>query len=304
MALSDNMRAALLITLSMTSFTVNDVLMKLASGDVPFFQLIFMRGCLITLGLYLMARMQGHMVYRVSQRDRRLSLLRTAAEVVGTVLFLTALFSMPIANLSSILQALPLTVTLSAALFLGESVGWRRIVAIIIGFIGVTIIIGPGMDGFSVYSIYAVGSVIAITVRDLAARKLSREIPSTRVALMAAIGVTAAAAIGTWANQEVWVLPGAQEIWLIAGAACCLMAGYVSAVAGMRIGEIGFVAPFRYTSLLVALVLGFAVFNEWPDSQTMLGAGIVVATGLFTLYRERLSGDPSSGLPAKGARLR
>ena len=82
-------------------------------------------------------------------------------------------------------------------------------------------------------------------------------------------------------------MPNATELALLAGAALCLMAGYTAAVAGMRGGDIGFVAPFRYTSLLVALILGLLLFDEWPDTLTMLGAAIVVATGLFTLYRER-----------------
>ncbi len=287
MILSDNIRAALLIMTSMTAFTVNDALMKLAAPNLPFFQQIFIRGCMISVGLFALAALWGHLSYRPSRRDRGLTLLRTLAEAVGTVFFLTALFSMPIANLSAILQALPLTVTLAAAVFLGEAVGWRRIAAIVVGFIGVAIIIRPGMEGFTIFSVYGVAAVVAVTLRDLAARRLSPTIPSSRVALSAAVGVTALAAIGSILMGEVWVMPNATELALLAGAALCLMAGYTSAVAGMRTGEIGFVAPFRYTSLLVALILGLVLFDEWPDALTMLGAGIVVATGLFTLYRER-----------------
>ncbi|WP_296421186.1 DMT family transporter [Pseudooctadecabacter sp.] len=303
MSLSDNIRAALLIMLSMTAFTVNDALMKLASPDLPFFQQVFMRGCLITTGLYILARMWGHMAYRPTPKDRRLTALRTAAEAFGTVFFLTALYSMPLANLSAILQALPLTVTLAAAVFLGEPVGWRRMAAIIVGFVGVTIIIRPGMDGFTIFSLYGLAAVAAVTLRDLAARRLSPEIPSSRVALAAAIGVTALAGGGSWVMQERWVVPDLTEMALIAGAALCLMAGYVAAVSGMRSGDIGFVAPFRYTSLLVALILGLVVFDEWPDVLTLLGAAIVVTTGLFTLYRERASRH-SAGLSAKGLRPR
>ena len=82
-------------------------------------------------------------------------------------------------------------------------------------------------------------------------------------------------------------MPSTQEWALICGASVCLMIGYTAAVAAMRLGEIGFVAPFRYMSLLVALTLGLVLFNEWPDGWTLIGAVIVVATGLFTIYRER-----------------
>jgi drug/metabolite transporter (DMT)-like permease len=256
-----------------------------------------MRGVLITIGLTILAYVWGHLSFRPSRKDRALTALRTAAEAIGTIFFLTALFSIPIANLSAILQALPLTVTLAAAIFLGEPVGWRRIAAILVGFIGVAIIIRPGLDGFTIFSIYGVGAVIAVTFRDLAARKLSQNIPSSRVALSAAIGVTVMALVGSLYKAESWVVPNTYEASLLLVAALCLMAGYTAAVAGMRLGDIGAVAPFRYTSLLVALILGFFLFDEWPDKWTMLGAGIVVATGLFTLYRERaIATKPKQGL--------
>lgn len=287
MNLSDNMRAALLIMLSMTAFTINDALMKLASPNLPFFQQVFMRGVVVTIGLACLAAMWGQLRGQVSRKDRALIALRTLAEMVSTVFFLTALYSIPLANLSAILQALPLTVTLAAALVFRETVGWRRIVAILVGFIGVAIIIRPGMDGFTVFSLYGVAAVIGVTVRDLASRRLSKAVPSSRVALSAAIGVTVMSGAGSFVTSEAWVIPDVQAAAYLMGAALCLMAGYIAAVAGMRMGEIGFVAPFRYTSLLVALILGLVVFGEWPDALTMLGAAIVVATGLFTLYRER-----------------
>jgi S-adenosylmethionine uptake transporter len=287
MILSDNMRAALMMALSMTAFTVNDALMKLAAPNLPFFQQIVVRGVLITVGLFIIAALWGHLGYRPSGKDRALTALRTFAEMFSTIFFLTALFSIPLANLSAILQSLPLTVTLAAAIFFGEPVGWRRFVAIGIGFVGVTIIIRPGMDGFSVYSLYGVAAVIGVTFRDLASRRLSNTIPSSRVALSAALGVTVMAGIGSLVMREPWVALAIREWVLIGGASVCLMAGYISAVGAMRLGEIGFVAPFRYTSLLVALFLGYVLLDEWPDGWTLFGAGIVVATGLFTLYRER-----------------
>lgn len=287
MALSDNMRAALFMMTSMTAFTVNDTFMKLASPDVPFFQAITLRGMMITAGLFILAYMRGQLRYRPSGKDLALISLRTVAEAVGTVFFLTALFKMPIANLSAILQALPLTVTLAAALFFKEPVGWRRLTAIVIGFIGVIMIVQPGTEGFTIYSVFGIGAVVAVTVRDLGSRRLSPEIPSGVVALAAGVGVTAMAAVA--GAGTAWVMPPVMALAELAAAAVALMIGYVSAVSAMRTGDIGFVAPFRYVSLLVALVLGWFVFDEWPNTLTLAGASVVVATGLFTLYRERAS---------------
>lgn len=298
MILSDNMRAALFMMTSMSAFTVNDALMKLASDDVAFFQAIAMRGMMITVGLLILAYLRGQLTYRPNAKDWGLISIRTVAEAIGTIFFLTALFKMPIGNLSAILQALPLTVTLAAALFFGEAVGWKRLIAILVGFVGVVLIIQPGTDGFTFYSLLGVAAVIAVTMRDLAARKLSRDIPSGVVALAAGVGVTLMALIG--GAGTAWVVPDAGSMLLLAAAALCLMIGYICAVSAMRTGDIGFVAPFRYTSLLVALVLGFFVFGEWPNKLTILGAVIVVATGLFTLYRERAT----AAKPTQGLRMR
>ena len=146
---------------SMAAFTINDAFMKLASENLPFYQQIFMRGVLITIGLAVLAGMWGHLSFKPTAKDRVLTTVRTLAEAIGTIFFLTALYSIPIANLSAILQALPLTVTLAAAVFLGAPVGWRRLMAILGGFIGVAIIIRPGLEGFTIYSLYGVAAVVA-----------------------------------------------------------------------------------------------------------------------------------------------
>jgi drug/metabolite transporter (DMT)-like permease len=294
MILSDNMRAALMMALSMAAFTINDALMKVAAPNLPFFQQIVVRGLIITFGLFVLVAFWGHLRYMPSSKDRALMALRTFAEIFSTIFFLTALFNISLANLSAILQSLPLTVTLAAAIFQGENIGWRRLMAISVGFIGVIIIIRPGMNGFDVYSLYGVAAVIGVTFRDLAARKLSKTIPSSRVALSAALGVTVMAGIGSLIMREKWVLLSLPECLLIGGASLCLILGYIGAVASMRIGEIGFVAPFRYTSLLVALFLGYVLLDEWPDGWTLLGAGIVVATGLYTIYRESKNASKTS----------
>lgn len=285
MTLSPNMRAALLMMLSMSAFTVNDTFMKLIGDELPFFQGVFLRGLLITAGLVGLAMRMGHLTLRLARRDARLVALRCGAEMVATICFLSALYHMELANLSAILQALPLSVTLAAMVFLGEPVGWPRLAAIGVGFLGVLLIIQPGLSGFNVWSLVGVGAVAAVTVRDMAARQLSSAVPTLVVAVAAAVAVTTMGAIGTLAQG--WTPPAPRHLAYLGGAGLSLMAGYVAAVAAMRGGEIGFVAPFRYFSLLVALTLGFAVFGDFPDPLTLTGAGIVVATGLFTLYRER-----------------
>lgn len=285
MAVSDNVRGAALMVASMTAFTVNDTFIKLLGDEVPFFQFLLLRTIGATVLILLIARRARAIRWPAKPRDRRLILLRGFAEMAAAYFFLNALINMPIANATAIIQALPLTVSLGAALFLGEAVGWRRFAAIGIGFAGVFLIVRPGAEGFSIYSIYALLAVVAVTIRDLAARKLSPEVPSFTVALAAVFMILVFSAVGAAGTD--WVRMTALDWLWLTGSVVTIIGGYLFSVSAMRVGEIGFVAPFRYTSLLAALILGLLVFGDWPDHITLLGAAIVVATGLFTLWRER-----------------
>ena len=283
--LTDNMRGALLMMGAMAAFTINDAFMKSLSDELPLFQALLLRGAATTLFLYGLARGTRGLKLSLRARDWRLVGLRSLAEVGAAWFFITALFNMPIANVTAILQALPLTITLAGALFLGEAVGWRRMTAIVIGFAGVMLIVRPGPEGFNIFALYALASVLCVTVRDLATRRLSSEVPSMTVALAASAAVTGFGAAGCLFGA--WVPVSATAAAQLGGAIAFVILGYVCSVMAMRVGDVGFVAPFRYTSLVWALALGLAVFGHWPDALTLFGAAIVAATGLFTLWRER-----------------
>lgn len=283
--MSPNLTGALLMMATMACFTFNDTLVKMTGGAVPLFQLIFLRGMLTSLLIVGARGRLGRMHFDLKRRDWLLISLRSCAEVCATFLFLSALFNMPLGNATAILQALPLTVTLASAVVLGEAVGWRRLTAIAIGFVGVLLIIKPGAAGFTIWSLYAVGAVCCVTVRDLTTRELSPDVPSISVTLIAAMSVMTGA--GVMSMFQPWAPISGSHGMLIAGAAVFILGGYYFSIRVMRVGDVAFVAPFRYTGLVCALILGWAVFGEWPDNWTLLGAAIVVGTGAFTLYRER-----------------
>ncbi len=285
MVLSDNMRGALLMMGAMTAYTINDAFMKAVAAELQPMQAIFWRSVIVLPMMLVLCRALGHLRLRYSRRDWRLMTFRAVGEVFGAIFFINALFNMPFANVSAILQALPLTVSLGAAVFFSEPLGWRRVTAIMVGFAGVLLIVQPGGADFSVYSLYAVGCVLAATTRDLAARRMSAEVPSSFAGLVAAVGVLVMSGVGVLFAESAPMTP--LMTGYLAGAAAFIVAAYVFSAAAMRVGEIGFVAPFRYTSLLVAMFLGAVIFHEIPSRVTLLGAAIVVAMGLFTLYRER-----------------
>jgi drug/metabolite transporter (DMT)-like permease len=283
--LSDNLRGILLMCASMAGFTINDTFMKSVTKTLPLFQTIGMRGLIAVVGLGLLVLATRAYRVRLNRRDIGLILLRSLADVAATVTFLTALLHMPLANLSAILQALPLLITLGAAVVYGDKIGWRRMTAILVGLVGVLIIIRPGTDGFDRWALLGVASVAFVVVRDLSVRPLQGQVPSALVALGAAVGVTMMGWVGAGVQGVEPV--SATEAAKVLGAGLFLIVGYLSSVMAMRTGDIGLVAPFRYTSLLWAIVLGLLVFGDLPDVWTLLGASIVIAAGLFTLWRER-----------------
>jgi drug/metabolite transporter (DMT)-like permease len=282
---SENMRGAVLMMLSMAAFTLNDVCIKSVADELPLFQAVLLRGLMTSVLIAALAIHQGALKIRIPRKDWGVIGLRLVGEVGATAFFLTALFHMPIANVTSILQSLPLAITLAGAIFFGEKVGWRRYLAISVGFAGVMLIVRPGTDGFDYYSLLALIAVGFIVMRDLSTRRLSADVPSMTVALITAVAITLLGAIVTAFGDWQPVTPRAMG--LLGGASIFIIAGYLFSIMVMRVGEISFIAPFRYTALVWAIGLGIVVFGEMPDRWTLIGSAIVVGMGVYTFYRER-----------------
>jgi drug/metabolite transporter (DMT)-like permease len=287
--MTDNVKAALLMMGALAMLALNDTAIKTMALTIPLFQIVVLRNGVTTLALGFSILRGGKLPW-LSRRDLALSLLRGVGEVGAAYFYLIALVAMPFANVVAILQSAPLVVTLAAALFLGEKVGWRRLSAILVGFVGVLLIVRPGTEGFDIFALDVLISVGFITLRDLATRRLSREAPAMTVTAITSSMVLAFFVV--LGLDEPWVPMSAWSIVLTFVAAGFVLGSYLTTIQAMRIGEISFVSPFRYTSLLWALLLGFVLFGEWPQALTLIGAAIVVASGLFTLYRERKTGQP------------
>lgn len=288
MPLSLNMRGAMFMAISMAGFTMNDAITKAVAANMNMGQVMLLRGLFATGFVALIAWQQGAL--RSFEHVRHpMVLLRVAGEASATMFFLIALTHLPIANVSAVLQALPLAVTLGAALVLSEPVGWRRWLAIIGGFVGVLIIVRPGFDGFSVYSLSALACVFCCTVRDLATRKVPPEIPTLLISLTTSVAVTSFGAV-LIVPFGGWTPPSVQDLGLLFAAALLLIIGYQFIISAMRIGDISFVAPFRYTALIWAILLGFVLFGDIPDMPMIVGACLIILSGLYALYRERVRG--------------
>ncbi|MEJ6390913.1 DMT family transporter [Gymnodinialimonas ulvae] len=283
--MTPNLKGALLMMGSMTAFTLNDVFVKLLAETVPLFQIVFLRGILTTLFLTVTVAVFGKLTFRIPKGDRWKVALRTGFEMLTVVTFLTALVNMQIANAAAILAALPLVVTFGAAILFREPVGWRRWTAILIGAFGVLLIVQPGMAGFNSYSLLALIAVVLVAGRDLTTRAFSNDVPLMSVAVITAAGVGAFG--GVMSTTIEWAPMGAAEVAYLLACAITIIGGYVLSIFVMRVGDVSVTSPFRYTALVVALILGVVVFSEFPNALALTGSAIVVATGVFTLIRER-----------------
>jgi EamA-like transporter family. len=283
--LRENFHGSLLMVAAMAGFALEDMFIKAMGARLPVGEVLALLGAGGALIFGAIALWRGD---RLISRDLLAGpvLLRNAGEILGTICFVSAVIFTPLAQASAILQATPLAVTLGAALFLGETVGWRRWSAILIGFAGVLIVIRPGTEGFSVLSLLAVVAVVGLAVRDLATRRVPRAITSMQLATYGfGVLVPAGVAIGLVTPEPV-LMPSPAEWGMIAGALIVGPLGYYALIAAMRIGEVSVITPFRYTRLIFAMAISWAVFSEPPDRWTLIGGAVIVASGLYTLWRQ------------------
>ncbi|QJF50984.1 DMT family transporter [Roseobacter ponti] len=282
----DNLRGAALMVLAMIGFALEDMLIKFMAADLPVGQIVGMLGLGSALVLAPVLILRREPLFSRDMMTLPIA-LRALGELVGTIGFVTAIALIPLSTASAILQANPLVVTLGAALFLKEAVGWRRWSAILVGFCGVLMIIRPGFDGFSWESLFAVQGVFGLALRDLATRRVPPRTSSLQLSFLAFIVLIPTAAIMLILGDTPMVPVSPQNaVWL--GLALMIgIVGYYAIVAAMRVGEVSFVTPFRYSRILFALMIGVGVFGEEPDAMTLTGAAVIVASGLYTLWRER-----------------
>ena len=281
--MSENFRGAVLMMICMGAFVLNDAFVRLAGDSLPLAQILFFRGILTTIALLLVAFYTGVFKLKVPRQDKWLIFFRSVTEALTAYFFLTAVMNMPFANVTAILQILPMTVTVAAAIVFKEKVGVFRISLIMLGFFGVILIINPTQDGFNKYAGYALISVLSITTRDLLSRKLSVDVPTLIPTVSASLGVLLFSIL--LITKTAFQPLDLQNSFFILAAAFFIIFGYYTAVLVMRSGEISFISPFRYAAVLFALMLGFVFFDEQPDGIAFLGMTIVIISGIALMIK-------------------
>ncbi len=274
---------------SMAAFLAVDVFIKFIGDDIPVGEILFvlgLGGC-VFFGIWLLA--QGESLF---SRDffSKVIIIRNLGEIVGTFGIVTSLLLIPLSDVSAIFQASPLLVATGAALFLNEPVGWRRWGAIIAGFVGVVIIVRPGGDGIHLGYLVALIGVTGQAVRDLATRAAPEKISSIKIGFYGVFTVMLLG-ISLMFFGKPPVMPSAQSAPMLLAIVVLGSGAYHFLNLAMRAGDVAVIVPFRYTRVIFGIAVGIALFSEIPDIWTYLGAGIIIAAGVYSFTRERKNHD-------------
>ena len=270
--------------LAMAGFAFEDLFIKLLSTYFPISEVIIILGFTGTFIFFIIALLQNAPIIHKDLLNKHV-IIRTICELLGAVFFVTAIALTPLSSATAILQIAPLLVTIGAVIFFKEKVGWRRWTAVFIGFIGVLLIVRPGFEGFMPASIFAILGSVFLAARDLATRAMQVKLPSVTIALYAFIAFGISGILIIPFNSPM-VLPTSNQIIYFIGASAFGVIAYYSLVISSRIGEMSVISPFRYSRIVFAMLLAFIILDENPDGLTLIGASIVVASGLYTFVRE------------------
>ena len=277
------------MTLSMGGFAIEDVFLKILSERIPVSQILIYVGSLAVFSLGILSKIKKIPILRYDVYSNRLFVIRAISDMIGAILMVTAISLMPLSTVSSILQTLPLLITFGAVLIFREKVGWRRWSAVFIGFVGVILILKPGLGDFQISSFVALLAVSFLALRDLVTRKINKDIHSITIALYAFILTVFGGIISIPLFGQFVTLTLTQ--WFVVFAITLFgVFSYLMLVLATRSGDISVISPFRYTRLVFALILAIIILNERPDILTLLGAALIVASGYYTIRREKVLG--------------
>ena len=281
--MTPNLRGSLFMTAAMAGFAVEDAFLKSASGQIPVGQAITLMG-LVGVAVFAILALRAGDAPLPRAILTRTMLLRSGFEITGRLFYALAIALTPISTASAILQASPLVVVLGAAVIFGERVGWHRWLLILTGFVGVLIILRPGMAGFSALSLLALVAMAGFSGRDLATRAAPPALSNAQLGVTGYIMLTLSGLIILSVTGGVRV-PSGEVLALLAAASLFGIAAYAALTKAMRMGSVAVVTPFRYTRLLFAMVIGAVVFGERPDAATLAGSAVIVACGIAILTR-------------------
>jgi len=270
------------MSVGMVCFVLNDTLLKYVSESMAAPQIIFLRGLLASLGLLVVA-LAMRQIRRESlhQLSHRWVIIRSLMDGTASLVYLSALFNMPMANANAINMSTPLLIALMAALLLHHRIRPRHWFIMALGFVGVLLVVQPQADGFNAWAWVALAGTLCHALRDLAVGFIPDDVPSSMVTISTATTTTGMA--GAWAVFHPWQSVEWSAWWLLTASALCLSLGYFLLVKATRLADMSVIAPFRYTGLFTAVVMGYLVWGDVPNALAWGGMVLLVGAGLLMI---------------------
>jgi drug/metabolite transporter (DMT)-like permease len=280
--MTDSLKGILCLVVAGAILAFTDGLSKHLTGSYPPGQILFFRSIFVFIPIAIMIMRKGGL-HTVRFVNRKAQLARGLFAVLTSFMFMVAIKHMPLADITAIMFATPIIMTALAPYFLGESVGWRRWTAVIIGFSGVMLMIRPSGEALLWPALLALVATFFNSFRDITTRHLSK----TDEANSIMICTTGCVMLGGLASVFLgWRMPDWEGVGLFLLTGTLQGTGQYFLVAAFIFGEAVVVAPFRYFSLVWATIYGYLMFGDIPGLNTLTGAAIVVVSGLFIFYRE------------------
>jgi len=278
---SDAAKGVCIMILGAGVLSMNDAVSKHLVETHPIGQILCLRQTVaLAVVLIYVWRTDAWRDLRIN--DRTGQALRAILHVGGAALIVWALSVLPIATVTAIVFSSPVVVLVFSMRMLGERVSWARWIAVIIGFAGVLAIIRPGGVGFEWALLIPVAAAVASGLRDLMTRRLARSDTSISVLFWASALMVAVTLFTIPLGWQPLTLSA--SIWLIVNGLLNAGAHFLM-IEALRLGAAGLVSPFRYTAILWATVAGFLVWQEVPDAMTMIGAAMLVVSGVLIVRR-------------------
>ncbi|MCH7942487.1 MAG: DMT family transporter [Proteobacteria bacterium] len=269
--------------------TLNDVTVKWLSTDYPIGEIMSLRGLFVFLPIALIAGYGGGL-RALEIRNLGAQGARAALTLLSTVFYLTALAVMPIADTIAITFAGPLFLTMLATPLLGEPVGWRRWTAVVVGFVGVVVMVRPGTGTLQAVALLPVAAALMGALRDIITRRITSHIARAESSVAILCFTTLVVILGGLLTLPFgWRLPSMVDLGLLALSGFLLGAAHYLLIEAFRFAEVGLIAPFKYISIVWAVLLGFLVWGDIPDRWIVIGAGLVIGSGLYIFHREAVS---------------
>ena len=271
------------------SFVVCDTFMKLATADLPPFEVLFLRGIAASLACGLLVVLLGDgRAISVALHPR--PLLRAAAETLSVLCYIVALSRLPIADVIALLQTAPLIVILAAALLLGERVGAARGALALVGFAGAFLVAQPGAAGISSAALLAFAAALLGAARDLIGRDVPARIPVMVVTFATNVMVMAASAAMSL-GFESWRNPTGRHLVYLGFAGLFVTLGHVGLLLAYRLGRTAAVAPFFYSFALWAVISGVVVFGALPNGLALVGIALIAGSGVAIVLLDQRRGE-------------